>query len=326
MDKKINWGIIGLGKIAHKFAEGLTYIPGTQLWAVASRSQDKANEFAQKHQVPQAYGTYEDIVKDPQIDVIYIATPHALHYENTLMCLNHKKAVLCEKPLAMNLNQVQEMVNLARQQKTFFMEALWSKFLPSIQKVQAIVNSGELGQITGIQADFGFKAPYNPEGRLFDKKLGGGALLDVGIYPLFLATLLLGRPKSIQAQAYFGETHVDEHCAMLLTFNTGAIAQLSCSVISNNTIEANIFGTKKRLHLSRPFHKLNSQISLIENHTEVQIVDFESVGNGYNYEAQEVIACLRTQKTESAIMSHQDSLFLMEMLDEVRAVAGIHYE
>lgn len=326
MDKKINWGIIGLGKIAHKFVQGLSLLPDAQLWAVASRSQEKANDFAQKYQATKAYGTYEAIVQDPEVDVIYIATPHTLHYENTLMCLEHKKAVLCEKPLAMNLAQVQEMVNKARQQETFFMEALWSRFLPSFQKVQEIINSGVLGEITGLQADFGFKAPYNVEGRLFNKKLGGGALLDVGIYPLFFATFLLGRPQSLQAKAYFGQTHVDEHCGMLLSYDSGAIATLSCSITSNNSIEANIFGTEKRLKLTNPFYKPHTKISLIEKHTEEQAVEFTSEGNGYNYEASEVMHCLRKQQIESNIMSHQDSIFLMEMLDWVREEAGIHYD
>lgn len=216
MSKTIHWGIIGLGKIARKFAEDLKLVPNCKLVAVASRDLTKAQSFAQDFGATYAYGDYEEITRNPIIDVIYIATPHHLHYENTVCCLENKKAVLCEKPFAMNLRQVQEMVALARKEEVFLMEALWTKFLPSFQKVNEIIKNGHIGEINMVQADFSFKANYNPESRLFDKALGGGSLLDIGIYPLFLATTLLGKPENIKAMATFDKTGADVNCGMVL--------------------------------------------------------------------------------------------------------------
>jgi predicted dehydrogenase len=328
MEKNIRWGILGTGWIAQKFVNALPFVENAELVAVASRSQATADDFGRTHQIKKCYGNYEDLVKDEEIDAVYVATPHNLHYENTLMCLEHHKAVLCEKPFAMNLSQGQEMIQKAQEKKVFLMEAFWTKFLPSFQKVQTLIQSGAIGEIKSIHADFGTNPPYHPEGRLFNKALGGGSLLDIGIYPLWLATTLLGKPDDIKAEAIFGETHVDEHCGMMLKYNTGKMAMLSSTIRAYTAIEANIYGDKARIRMSHLFFTPITKIDIItgiDESYEVTPVAFEYVGNGYNYEIQEVTNCLLEGKTESQVMTHQNSLFLMEMLDWVRAEAGIDY-
>ncbi len=325
MKKTINWGIIGLGKIAHKFAEGLAWVPDSQLVAVASRSTQKAKTFAEQYQVKHYHDHYEALAENPEVDVVYIATPHVLHYENTMMCLEHQKAVLCEKPFAMDKRQAQEMIELAKQQNLFLMEALWTKFLPSFQKVQTLLDTGVIGEIQSIQADFGFAAPFGDEHRVFNKALGGGALLDVGIYPLFLATTLLGKPQSLKAEATFGPTGADLHCGILLNYQQ-KMAFLSCSIATHQSLEANIFGESGTIKMSRPFHAPDTKIEVIQHLTDRQSINFETEGNGYNYEATEVVKCLQQGKTQSDLMTWQDSLFLMEMLDWVREEAGIEYD
>lgn len=326
MNQITRWGIMGLGNIAHQFAAGLAFVPNSKLIAVASRNQEKANKFGEKYNVPYRYDSYESMLDNPEVDVVYIATPHVLHYSNTLMCLQKKKAVLCEKPFAMNLAQVQEMVNFAKRQQVFLMEALWTKFLPSFQKVKSLVQSGDIGEIRTIQADFGFQAPYDPTGRVFNPALGGGSLLDVGIYPIFLAISLLGKPDEVQAIAHIGQTGVDDSCAILFKYASGALATLSSSIVANQSIEANIFGEKARLKMNLPFHTPNSHIERIEGFVKSETIPVESIGNGYNYEATEVSLCLEKGQIESSIMSHQDSLELMEVLDWVRSEANIVYD
>lgn len=326
MNKVIRWGIMGLGKIAHKFAEGLAFVPDSKLIAVASRDYEKATAFGEKYGVKYCYDSYEAMLSNPEVDVVYIATPHVLHYQNTMMCLEKKKAVLCEKPFAMNLKQVQEMISLAKRKKVFLMEALWTKFLPSFQRVQSMIEAEDIGKIQTIQADFGFKAPYDPQGRIFNPALGGGSLLDVGIYPIFLAVSLLGKPAEIQAKANIGRTGIDYSCGMLFKYNSGALAVLSSSIVAHQSIEANIFGDKARIKMHSPFHTTQTQVERIERFVKDEIIEIESEGNGYNYEAIEVGVCLREGQIESPIMSHADSLELMEVLDWVRAEAGIFYE
>ena len=181
MQQTYRWGILAPGKIAHKFAAGLPFVPGAELYAIGSRNSEKAKEFATQYHAPVSYGSYEALAGDPKVDIIYIATPHAFHMDNTLLCLKNGKAVLCEKPLAMNLRQVQAMVQAARDNNSFLMEALWSRFLPNITKAKEILKSGKIGRATHLVADFGFKADFDPKSRLFDPNLGGGALLDIGI-------------------------------------------------------------------------------------------------------------------------------------------------
>lgn len=228
--KKYNWGIIGCGKIAHKFAEDLITVPNATLYAVASRDLKKAKDFGKTYDVYCCYGSYKELATNPEVDIIYIATPHVFHFENSLMCLTNKKAVLCEKPFAINIKQVEEMITAAKNNNTFLMEALWTYFLPHYKYVLNIIQSNELGEVKSLKADFGFASTYDPENRLFNKKLGGGSLLDVGIYPLFAALSILGYPEETEANAKFNDDGIDEKCSMLLTYKNNIQASLHSSI------------------------------------------------------------------------------------------------
>ncbi len=325
--KTIRWGIAGLGKIAGRFASDLALVEGATLQAVASRSLERAREFAQAHGAGRAYGSFAELAQDPEVDIVYVAAPHTDHHPLTLLCLRAGKPVLCEKPFAMHLGQVQEMVQLAQAKGLFLMEALWTKFNPHFVALRELLAMGTIGQVVSVHANFAFVAPDLPEKRLLNKQLGGGALLDIGIYPIFLATSLLGRPEVIQAQAVFGPTGVDEQCNMLLDFGQGQTAVLSCGLSYTSTLEAYVHGTQGYIRLHSQWHGLSPALSVYDNQRQlVEEIAIASQGNGLNYEARAATEALRAGHIESPVMSHTDSLLLMETLDRVRAAAGIHYE
>jgi predicted dehydrogenase len=323
----IRWGILGCGRIARKFAADLALVAGAKLSAVAARQMDNARAFANEFPAPHVHGSYEDLVNNPEVDVIYIASPHALHHEHTLLCLNHHKAVLCEKAFALNYRQAKEMVDVSRDKKVFLMEALWSKFLPQYQKLQDLIAAGTLGEIKSILVNFGFipQPPVPP--RLYDPALGGGSLLDIGIYNVFLVVSLMGRPDVIEASMTPTAEGVDEQCASLFKYKNGAMAQLFSSLLSNLGTDADISGTKSRVRLTARFYAPSAAIELYsgrEDSKEIIPVHKEA-GSGYQYQARHVGECLRKGLIESPVMSHDDSLLIMETMDRIRSAAGIHY-
>ncbi|WP_299180967.1 Gfo/Idh/MocA family oxidoreductase [uncultured Aquimarina sp.] len=322
-NKKYNWGIIGCGKIAHKFAEDLLTIPNANLFAVASRNLKKAKDFGNTYNVFSCYGSYNELISNPEIDIIYIATPHVFHHKNTLMCLNAKKAVLCEKPFALNLEQVTEMIATARNNNTFLMEALWTYFLPHYKYVLKIVTSNNLGKIKYLKADFGFASEFNPESRIFKKELGGGSLLDVGIYPLFAALSLLGYPDHIEAKATFGKTGIDENCTMQLYYPNNVEAFLYSSVTEKTNTEAVIELEKGAIHIHSRFHEPSS-ITITKNGVS-ELHEFPVTTNGYNYEAIHVQEMMSRGNIESNIMTFEKSLELIKLLDSVRDKIGLNY-
>jgi len=324
MHKPVKWGILGLGRIAHKFAEGLKSVNNATLFAVGSRSFEKAEKFARQYKAVNKYGSYAELTNDPEIDIIYIATPHNLHYENTIMCLKKKKAVLCEKPFAMNSWQVKEMIDCAKENNVFLMEAMWTKFLPHINKTIEIILSGDIGKPKILFADFGFKPEFNPQGRLFNKKLGGGAILDIGIYPIFLSLLLFGKPEKITAIANFGKTDVDESCGIVFTYNDGKMAVLHTTIVSDTYTEAQIFGSKGSIKLCRMWF-MPTNLIFKRNLGKPKPIRVKHINNGYNYEAEEATQCLLQGKKESDTMSHSFSLELINLLDKVRKECGIVY-
>jgi len=319
------WGIIGLGKIARKFAEALKVIPTARLVAVASRTGNNAELFAAEFEVGRYYDNYEDLILDKEVDIVYIATPHPSHASLAKACLKFGKPVLCEKPFAMNYRQAKEVYELAQESGTFIMEALWTRFIPSMKRVIEIVKKEEIGHLVSVQADFGFKAPYDPNGRLFNRDLGGGALLDVGIYPVFLCVALMGEPTTIKASAVIGPTGVDEQCAIIFGYDTGVLASLTCSVVSNNTQEASINGSKSRIQINQPFWG-QTTINILTDWKPRGLVKFEYPSNGLNYQVEEVHKCLDEGKTESEVWSHHDSLTVLKTLDRVREKIGLRYE
>jgi len=299
-------------------------LKNARVHAVASRSQKKAQEFADQYQAKHAFGAYKDIISCPDLDVVYIATPHHLHCKNTLMCLEHQIPVLCEKPFGMNANEVKRMITLAQFQKTFLMEALWTRFLPTTKKVLELIDGGAIGEIISVKADFGFKAAFNPDSRLFDQSLGGGALLDVGIYPVFLSLLLLGKPTGIKAMATIGKTNVDESCGVLLKYPNNKSAILDASIAYETKTEAFIYGTEGTIRINGRWHEPTS-LTLLKPGVPSKDIFFEFHSNGYSYEAQAVMNCLANNETENKLMSLDFSLDLIELLDNIRKEANIFY-
>ena len=325
MDRSIRWGILGTGWIAEKMAEALPFVEGSNLVAVGSRSGATADAFALRYRIGRAYGSYEEVALDPNVDVVYVATPHPFHCANTLMCLKTHKAVLCEKPFAMNEAEVLDMVSAARDRGMFLMEAFWTRFLPSIDRVLSLIGRGVLGEVRHIKSDFGVITPFNPDHRAFNKSLGGGSLLDIGIYPVFLTLLLWGEPDTISCVPHIGSTGVDESLALTFAYNDGRIATLFSSFTVNSTVETDICGTRGRLKLKRFWHcPVPLELTLGNDRTET--IQFDYAGNGYNYEAAEVVRCLRAGKKESDILPLGFSLRLIRLLDRIRQAMGLVYD
>lgn len=326
MSRKIRWGILGCGNIANKFAADLKWVNDSELVAVASRSHQKADEVSTRYGVRHAFNSYEALVSCPEVDVIYIATPHGLHFEHAMLCIQHKKAVLCEKAFGLNAFQVKAMIEAARKNKVFIMEAFWTKFLPQYQKVISLIESGTLGEIRMVQADFGFKASNPPSQRLYDPELGGGVLLDIGIYPVFLAISLLGKPVEILATMKAFPSGADEQIAMVLKFENGALANLSATFDAVTPVEATITGKDGYIKMSNRFHNAVANVELIKNATHVELGHIHrEVGYGYQFEARHVVECLQNNLLESPVMTHADSILLIETLDRIRKCCGIRY-
>lgn len=324
MRKKINWGIIGLGKIAHKFAEDLLLVENANLYGVASRNIEKAKSFGKQFNAHTFYGSYKELTEDLNIDVVYIATPHVFHYEHTMLCLNANKAVLCEKAFAMDSLEVEEMISTARAKKVFLMEALWTRFVPGTVKALELINNGLIGNLISVKADFGFVGDADPSKRLYNKQLGGGALLDIGIYPVFLSLLTLGTPKHIEANATMSVTGVDESIKIVFEYEDGQSAKLEASLIRLTPVEGWLQGEKGALKMHRNFHH-TKEISLYRDEVLIEKFDVDYIGNGYFHEIVEVMNCLNEGKIESEKMPHSFSLALINTLDRIREKIGLNY-
>jgi predicted dehydrogenase len=326
--RTIKWGILACGRIAKKFAADLQFVEGAELVAVASRSIERAEAFAKEFPAKHIVGSYEELVQLEDVDVIYVASPHSHHYEHTLLCLNHGKAVLCEKAFAINSKQAEEMVALARSKKVFLMEALWTRFLPHYLKVKSLIEEGKLGQVKGVLANFGFKPMEPVPQRLFDPALGGGALLDIGIYPVFLAQSLLGVPDDITAHMNPAHTRVDEQCSIQFKYKNGMSANLFATLASNLETDADIFGTAGRIRLTSRFYEPSATIQYYPGHVETRtLVPLErEPGFGYQHEARHVGECLRQGLIESPVWGLEDTLGLMKTLDRIRLAMGLVYE
>ena len=320
---KFRWGILGPGVISHKFAEGLKVIPDAELYAVGSRDYGRAKEFADKYGAHVAYGSYEELAKDDNIDCIYIGTPHPMHMPNTLLCINNGRNVLCEKPMSMNKKEVQIMIDLAVKKNVFLMEAFWTRFMPPIRKIIEWINQGKIGDIRMIHCDFCYRGDYDPKSRLLDPGLGGGALLDVGCYAICMSTMLLGNnPDLITGATHLGETNVDEQSAMILRYPKGELAVLSTAVRTNTYQNLYIFGTNGSITV--PVFWNSSKATLFEEGKEPVYFE-ERIGNGYNYEAVATMEDIRAGKIENGFMTHADSLAIAEISDKLRNDWGLKY-
>jgi predicted dehydrogenase len=321
-NRNIRWGIIGLGNIANKFATDLLTVEGAELYAVASRTQQKSDEFAKKYQAIKAYSSYEALVNDENIDAVYIATPHSLHKENTLLCLEQGKAVLCEKPFAMNADEVNSMIAAATKHNTLLMEGLWTYFLPHYNFVLAELSRKTYGNLLRIEADFGFVRVFNEESRLFNKSLGGGSLLDIGIYPIFAALSTLGVPDTITAKASFFENGADSSCTMVFNYHN-AVATLTSTLLESTPSEAIFYCEQGIIKINSGFHS-PSTVTLINDNNE-ESVFFDCKTYGYNYQISHFNELLRQGKKESHIMTFNFSRQLIKTLDKVRAIIDLKY-
>lgn len=323
MSKTYNWAILGCGKIARKFAGDLKLLQNARLYAAASRSLENAQTFAHELGFEKAYGSYEEMVTDPEVDVVYIASPHSHHCEHTLLCLNHKKAVLCEKAFALNSKEVALMIETARKNNTFLMEAFWTMFQPSFRKAMEIIRSGELGALKMVRADLAFNAEYNPEKRLYNIELGGGSLLDIGIYPIFMSLMALGKPAEIKTMANFAPTGAEESIMMSFKYAGGEMASLVSSFAAYSGTQTEFWFENGFIRLNRRFYTPTT-LTYWKNWQEEQTFTFEKgAGFGYELEAEHVMHCLDAGKIESDKMPWSVSVDLMEVIDKVRKDAGI---
>jgi predicted dehydrogenase len=319
----IRWGILGLGNIAKKFIKDLESVSHCELYAVASRSQEKAASFAQEFGATKSFGSYEAMADCKEVDAVYIATPHAFHKEHSILCLTNGKAVLCEKPFAMNAEEVSEMIAVAKENNVLLMEALWTYFLPHYQYVLNAIKNETYGKIRSLKADFGFYTPFDGESRVFRKEVGGGSLLDIGIYPIFAALSTLGIPDKIEAKATFFENGADSSCDMIFHYsNTKAFLK---STLLEETPTQAIFDCEKAvIQINTRFHEPSSVT--IKQGTQEETIDFPYTTIGYNFEIEHFNHLLRTNQKESDIMTFEMSRKLIQTLDSVRNTIELHYE
>ena len=322
MSTQTRWGIIGTGNIAGKLAEAATLVPDAELLAVGSRAQASADAFGEKHSIPRRYASYEDLVGDPDVDVIYVATPHNYHDANTLLALEAGKHVLCEKPLAVNAGEAAEMIEAARKKRLFLMEAMWTRFLPVWVEVKARLDSGEFGAIRSLQADFGIEEAYDPKSRLYDPDLAGGALLDLGVYPVSLASWLLGKPRAMSSWAELAPSGVDQRAAMTFTYEGGRFAQMNTASDVWSMVDATIVTEKKIIRVGRLFIDARSYEVVDFDKTEIVRKPYE---NGFEFEVRHTMDCISAGRTESEVMSLDESLEIMRTMDALRAEWGVKY-
>jgi predicted dehydrogenase len=368
MIRPIRWGILGSGAVAHGFAEGLRALPDAQLVAVASGTLANAQRFAQRFSVPRVHQTYADLARDPSLDVIYVATPHQRHLEDGLLCIEHGKPVLCEKPFTVNARQARELVGAARRHRVFCMEAMWMRCIPAVRKLAELIADGAIGDLHMIQASFGVASAFDPRKRQFDPHQAGGSLLDLGVYPVSLAFLVLGAPERVISSATIGASGVDEQAAIVFSYPEGQLAVLSTSLRSWASQEAVIMGSKGRIRVHAPFYcpstltltladageqsaapgggmgakdRLIAQIKgnrrlrpLARKGRELfmrlagrspQTIKLPLQGNGYNYEAGEVMCCLRAGLLESPLVPLDETVRIVETMDAIRAQWPLTY-
>jgi predicted dehydrogenase len=324
MKDKIRWGILSTGWIAKKFAEGLSVLPDAEIVAVGSRAQETADVFGDEFDVPHRHASYEALAEDPDVDVVYIGTPHPFHKGNSLLCLEAGKAVLCEKPFTINAGEAQQVIALAREKGLFLMEAMWARYIPIIVKLRELLAEGTIGEVRMLTADLGFRPEFDPRSRLFDPQLGGGALLDVGIYPISFASMVLGTPSRIASMATMGQTGVDEQAGIVFGYDEGQLAVLHTGLQANTSIEATVMGTQGKICVHSPWY-YGTALTLSIEGREDEVIELHYEGNGYNFEAAEVMRCLREGKLESKVMPLDETLTIMQTLDAIRAQWDFKY-
>ncbi|WP_030441125.1 Gfo/Idh/MocA family protein [Actinoplanes subtropicus] len=323
-EQKVRWGIVGPGGIAAQFAKDLPLVAGAELAAVGSRSRETAVAFAERNGFARAHGSYADLAADPDVDVVYIATPHAQHFDAALLCIEAGKAVLVEKPITLDLASAARLVQAAHAHDVFLMEAMWMRFNPAVRKIHELVEEGAIGWVSAIHADFGLAGPFPPEHRLRNPALGGGALLDLGVYPINLAHLFLGSPAAVRSWAHLTPEGVDENTGVLLGWQPGAVAALTCSINGESRTAASITGTEGRIDLPPNFF-VPREFTLTRSGKAPETYHFPFEGNGYQFEAAEVQRCILAGELESPLMPHATTFEIMGLLDTIREEIGVTY-
>jgi predicted dehydrogenase len=322
--RDIRWGILSTGGIASRFVEDLALLDGAILAGVGSRTLEAAQTFSVAHGAEAAYGSWAELAADPSLDVIYVANPHTGHHEAARLCLEAGRAVLIEKPITLDLASAQELVSLAESKNVFLMEAMWMRTNPVIRRIRELVADGAIGEVTHVGADFGLPGPFPPEHRLRNPDLGGGALLDLGVYSLTFASLFLGTPEQVLATAALTPEGVDRNTAIALRYPGGGVATLHCGISGDTSVRATITGTAGRIEVARRFYCPNA-FTLVRADVAEQ-VSMPLRGNGLGYEAEEVMRCLREGLLESPLVPQADTLAIMGTMDEIRAQIGVTYQ
>jgi predicted dehydrogenase len=320
----IRWGILGTGRIGHDFATGLRDTPDAETLAVGSRTEDSARDFAASFGIARHYGSYAELVSDPDVDVVYVATPHPFHEANAALCLEAGKHVLCEKPMTVNAVQAERLKALARDKGLFLMEGMWTRFFPLIERVRHLISSGAIGEPRMLNVDFGFRAPFNPLQRLFNPELGGGALLDVGVYCVSLSSMIFGPPVRVTGLAHLGDTGVDEQSAAILDHGDGRISTFSIATRTATPQEAVISGTEGRIRIHPDWWRPDT-LTLSRPGRENETIKDPHTGNGFPHEAAEVMRCIRSGAHESDVMPLRETLTIAHTMDELRRQWGLVY-
>jgi predicted dehydrogenase len=358
-DRALRWGILGTGAMAGAFARGLADLPGAEAVAVGSRDGGRAGEFARGLGIARSHGSYEDLAADPGVDIVYIASTNALHRDHALLCLDAGKPVLVEKPFALNATQAREVVERARQRGLFCMEAMWTRFLPLMGRLRGLVGEGAVGRVQSLSAQMGYPFVYEPGGRQFDPALGGGALLDVGVYLVSLAFDLLGAPDEVVGRCSKAATGVDDRFAALFVYSDGRLATLSASLVGATSNDAVVAGSEGLIRVHEPFYKadrlalrrvaplragggdgrasgiggnalvrtakrrVGRLVRALAGRRERVVVPY--VGDGYHYQAAEAARCLRAGLVESPTMPPDQTVAILEVMDRLRASWGVRY-
>ncbi len=324
MSDKIRWGLIGLGVISRKFAKGLAFVPDAEIYAVASRSQEKADAFGAEFGATKCYGNYEDLAKDPNVDVAYIGTPNNYHLPQTLLCLKAGKHVLCEKPFAVNAKEAKAMIDCAREESLFLMDAFWTRYFPAMYKLRELVAEKVIGDVMLVTADFGGRGPVVPEKRHFNPDLAGGAMLDVGSYCIQFASMIYGKPPTdIASQVAIGETGVDELSVLVFKYSDYEMAALTSAIRLTTPHEARVMGTEGYIAIPDFWHP--SELTVVRSGQAPELLRFPYEGEGFQFEAIEVGDCIRAGLTESPVYPLDETLTIMETMDRIRADWGMRY-
>lgn len=321
--EKIRWGILSTARVATSFVESLKMVPDAEVVAVGSRSLERAKEFGGRFDIPHCHGSYEELVRDPDVDIVYVCTPHVFHHDHVMLCLDGNKHVLCEKPFTLNAVQASRLVRTARAKDLFLMEGMWMRFFPVMQTLRASIRVGTIGDIKMMRSGLSMYQKVDPEDRLFKKELGGGALLDLGVFPISLTSMFLGKPQDFCGFAELGSTGVDMQAACTFTFPNGVLAVLSVSFLTSTPQETVIYGTRGSIRLHTSWLCPSAYTIAVNGSKEV--VEMEYEGSGYQFEVQAIHKALKNGKTESEIMPLDESVDIMRTLDQLRNTWGLSY-